>query len=347
MSKERSTDDPGKAPDPEERGPSADLSRRNFLRLGAAGRRRRPARRPARTPRAAGAETPPTRPHGDFEEATIAELQAGMESGDLSSAELVDFYLDRIAPLDQSGPNVNSVLAAQPAGARRSPGSRDRERRRRPRRAARSTASPSCSRTTSTPRDQMHDHRRLARPGRRPGAAGRHRGRAAASRPARSSSARRTSREWANFRGFSSSSGWSGRGRPDAQPLRARPQPLRLQLRLGAPPWRPTSPPPPSAPRPTARSSARRIAQRRRRHQADRGPDQPRRRHPHLPHPGHRRPARPHGGRRRGGARRPGRRRSARSGHRGERRPLPHRLHPVPRPRRPATAPASASCATA
>ena len=34
--------------------------------------------------------------------------------------------------------------------------------------------------------------------------------------------------EWANFRSLPSSSGWSGRGRPDQQPLRPGPQPVRL-----------------------------------------------------------------------------------------------------------------------
>ena len=39
--------------------------------------------------------------------------------------------------------------------------------------------------------------------------------------------------EWANFRSGPSSSGWSGEGPSDEQPVRPRSQPLRLELRLG------------------------------------------------------------------------------------------------------------------
>jgi amidase len=45
-----------------------------------------------------------------LEEATIAQLQGTMRSGELTSARLVDRYLDRIRRLDQSGPHVNAVI---------------------------------------------------------------------------------------------------------------------------------------------------------------------------------------------------------------------------------------------
>ena len=45
-----------------------------------------------------------------FNEATIAQLQAAMGSGHLSSVELTIFYLRRIRALDESGPRLNSVL---------------------------------------------------------------------------------------------------------------------------------------------------------------------------------------------------------------------------------------------
>lgn len=46
--------------------------------------------------------------------ASIAELQAAMTKGEVSSADLVRYYQDRIAKLDQSGPTLRSVLAVNP-----------------------------------------------------------------------------------------------------------------------------------------------------------------------------------------------------------------------------------------
>lgn len=47
-------------------------------------------------------------------EATISSIQAALESGELSSHELVLFYLDRIANHDKDGLTINSVLALNP-----------------------------------------------------------------------------------------------------------------------------------------------------------------------------------------------------------------------------------------
>lgn len=49
-----------------------------------------------------------------FEEATIAELQARMGSGDLDSQQLTSAYLDRIAAIDDSGPMLNAVIELNP-----------------------------------------------------------------------------------------------------------------------------------------------------------------------------------------------------------------------------------------
>jgi amidase len=49
-----------------------------------------------------------------YNEFTVAQLQAEMAAGRLSSVQLTRFYLDRIAALDQSGPNVNSVIELNP-----------------------------------------------------------------------------------------------------------------------------------------------------------------------------------------------------------------------------------------
>ena len=83
----------------------ADLSRRNFLQLSAmAGAAASLA--PMQTgPRAPAQISAPN----DLNEATVAELQAAMAAG-LPSTALVRFYLERIAALDQRGPQVNSII---------------------------------------------------------------------------------------------------------------------------------------------------------------------------------------------------------------------------------------------
>ena len=48
------------------------------------------------------------------EELTIKDIQDGMGNGELTSKELVMYYLYRIAKLDQDGPNLNSVLEINP-----------------------------------------------------------------------------------------------------------------------------------------------------------------------------------------------------------------------------------------
>ena len=47
-------------------------------------------------------------------EKTVAELQAEMASGRLSSEELTKFYIARIFAIDQNGPGVNSVIELNP-----------------------------------------------------------------------------------------------------------------------------------------------------------------------------------------------------------------------------------------
>ena len=62
------------------------------------------------TQTAAGAVNPPS----NFNEFTIAQLQSLMSSGQLSSVGLTNYYLRRIAALDQEGPGVNSVIELNP-----------------------------------------------------------------------------------------------------------------------------------------------------------------------------------------------------------------------------------------
>jgi amidase len=56
------------------------------------------------------AGAPPT----EFNEATVAGLQAQMAAGTLTSVKLTTFYIDRILQLDQGGPGVNSVIELNP-----------------------------------------------------------------------------------------------------------------------------------------------------------------------------------------------------------------------------------------
>jgi amidase len=61
---------------------------------------------------------PPARAEHDqdfpFLEATVAQLQAEMAAGHLSSERLTRAYLDRIHELDSSGPGVNSIIELNP-----------------------------------------------------------------------------------------------------------------------------------------------------------------------------------------------------------------------------------------
>jgi len=47
-------------------------------------------------------------------EETVAQLQAEMASGKLTSVQLTQYYVDRILALDQGGPNINSVIELNP-----------------------------------------------------------------------------------------------------------------------------------------------------------------------------------------------------------------------------------------
>jgi len=49
-----------------------------------------------------------------IEEATIAQLQAGMSGGSLTAVSIVNMYESRISTFDQSGPTLNSILQVNP-----------------------------------------------------------------------------------------------------------------------------------------------------------------------------------------------------------------------------------------
>jgi amidase len=143
-----------------------------------------------------------------WEEATIAELQAAMEKGSLTSHHLVQAYIQRIKLIDLSGIQLNSVIEINP-DALRIAEALDRERRRSGPRgplhgipilvkdnyatddSMETTAGSLALLGSRVPRDAF-----VVKGLRDAGAV--ILGKANLS-------------EWANFRGFQSSSGWSGR----------------------------------------------------------------------------------------------------------------------------------------
>jgi len=185
--------------------PSVGLTRRDVLRLGAlagAGASLAPL---VTSSVAATATTAPS----DFNEMTITQLQGLMGSRQARSVDLVNFYLQRIKTLDQSGPMVNSVIELNPdalAIASALDGERQAGHARGP--------------LHGIPvllKDNVDTHDRMQT------AAG---SLALVGTPALQDSTvaarlraagavilgKTTLSEWANFRSFFSSSGWSGRG---------------------------------------------------------------------------------------------------------------------------------------
>ena len=182
----------------------ADLSRRNFLQLSAmAGAAASLA--PMQTgPRAPAQISAPN----DLNEATVAELQAAMAAG-LPSTALVRFYLERIAALDQRGPKVNSIIEIN-QNARAIARRRDAERR------AGLVRGPLHG-IPVVLKDNIDTADRMQTAAGSLGLVG-----ASAffdstvAAKLRAAGAvilgKTTLSEWANFRSFFSSSGWSGRG---------------------------------------------------------------------------------------------------------------------------------------
>jgi amidase len=90
-------------------------SRREFLRLGAAAGAGAGASLSGSSANAQGLSDRRD-DHGpdDFNEATIAQLQAAMARGRISSVELTRFYINRIQAIDERGPHLNSVIQLNP-----------------------------------------------------------------------------------------------------------------------------------------------------------------------------------------------------------------------------------------
>lgn len=54
------------------------------------------------------------RPAQDFSEYSVADLHDGMQRGELTSEELVSWYLDRIEAIDRAGPELRSIIELNP-----------------------------------------------------------------------------------------------------------------------------------------------------------------------------------------------------------------------------------------
>ena len=50
----------------------------------------------------------------DYSEASIAELHDQMQRGEITSEELVDWYIGRMAAIDQAGPSLNAMIEVNP-----------------------------------------------------------------------------------------------------------------------------------------------------------------------------------------------------------------------------------------
>ena len=87
-------------------------------------------------------------PPVDLEDLTVGDIQKGFQSGQFSARSLTEAYLARIESLDRRG-GLHLVIETNPEALALAE-ALDEEARRVDR-GDRSTAFPSCSRTTSTP----------------------------------------------------------------------------------------------------------------------------------------------------------------------------------------------------
>src|SRR5438105_7266181 len=193
--------------------PPDGMSRRAFLRAGAA----TAAAASAGLSSVASAQTAAEAASGSFGdpgpsdlvEVTIAELQARMSSGQLTSRELVQRYLVRIQAVDQNGPRVNSVLQLNPDAEAIAQGLDDERRQKGPRGPLHGI--PIMVKDNTDTHDRMHTTAgSLALLGSTPPLD------ATVAARLRAAGAvllgKLNLSEWANFRSSNSSSGWSGRG---------------------------------------------------------------------------------------------------------------------------------------
>ncbi len=205
-------------------GPSDGLSRRAFLgtsasaavgaaALGAAGRAgsTEPARVKASPTNADAAGAHASIAAHPLDEVAIADLSARMADGTLSAVEATQAYLDKIAAVDAAGPRLGSVIETNP-DALSIAAERDRERAEAgPQGLGPLHGVPVLVKDNIGTADRMETTAgSLALVGARPAADSHVVGRLRAAGAVILGKANLS--EWANFRGFNSSSGWSARG---------------------------------------------------------------------------------------------------------------------------------------
>jgi amidase len=190
---------------------SGEVSRRDFLRLGAVAGAGVPLAGLVGTSAAEATQAPPSLSEAaiQLEEASIAGLQAAMTRGGLTSLDLVNRYLERISSIDESGPRINSVLQVNP-DARRIARQLDRERRQGHVRGPLHGIPVMLKGNIDTADRMGTTAGSLALEGTPPSQDATV---AARLRAAGAVILGKTNlSEWANFRGFNSTSGWSGQG---------------------------------------------------------------------------------------------------------------------------------------
>jgi amidase len=186
------------------------VSRRDFLKVGAAAGAGVSIAGAIAPPLAASSAAAPSALGPTvFNEATIAQLQAAMAAGHTTSVELTNFYLNRIQAIDERGPGLNSILEINPDALAMAQHADDV--RRRGRTLGPLHGIPVVLKDNIDTGDKMQT------------TAGSF---ALAGQPALRDStmaaklraggavilAKANLSEWANFRSFHSTSGWSGRG---------------------------------------------------------------------------------------------------------------------------------------
>jgi amidase len=179
------------------------LDRRRLLQLGAAA---------AAAPTVAGVlaeRARATQPHQQLEEMTIAQMQSELASGRLTARKLTQQYLDRIKEIDRRGPTLNSVLEVNPDAEEIARDLDDERRNGRIRGPLHGI--PFLIKGNIDTADRMQTTAgSLALVGRPPSQD------STVAKRLRDAGAvilgKANLSEWANFRGFQSSSGWSGVG---------------------------------------------------------------------------------------------------------------------------------------
>src|SRR5438309_2049582 len=90
------------------------MNRRSFLRNGSLASFTLPALVTGSAQASIEDHNPAIEKDVDLNEATIEELQQKMQSGELSSKSITQWYLKRIGEIDKDGPKLNAVIEVNP-----------------------------------------------------------------------------------------------------------------------------------------------------------------------------------------------------------------------------------------